>query len=467
MSNLRLQGIKAISLVLVMVMALSLFGVQVSAFAQDNAEWDAEYENEYGEAAQALAWQELLEISPLNVPSRPPVLITNNQQMREFLNGSLGRNDDHFILTADVDVVGGSAGFTTQGRGFSINCHTSVFTGTFYGGRHTISNLRLRRSTTSDRTGDQLNNTSIGFVRTAGNGARIENVRFANTPAPTGNPAGTGNNTATGANNVFNASGGVGGANLRVGMVVGRVVSGAVVIDNVHLGRVSVGINMNASTTRIGGMVGHVEPRSGVSIRNFSINELEVLTNQGMSSGDGGLTHSVGGVIGSSSGTVYITATNPIDSANISPGNLSGRNSVAVMSRGSSIYNRFNNAHRVGGVIGYAAAGSHTTIHHTNVTGSPRVSAGHADFYLRSAVFAGGIVGTTGSGGLLAIRHVNSDVGVSGARANSRIGGIVGHTGAATVLENVTNNGMVRMVGQTATAGAVSLMMPPTLQAYA
>ncbi|MCL2674858.1 MAG: hypothetical protein FWE92_05960, partial [Defluviitaleaceae bacterium] len=183
----RLLSIKIVSLVLVMMMSMSFSGVQANVFAQDSVEWDFTYESEYGGAVQALPWETLLEISPLNVPLRQQILITNNQQMRDFLNGTLGRNDDHFILTADVDAIGGFAGFTTQGRGFSPNCNTIVFTGTFYGGGHTISNLRLRRLTASDRSGEQLHNTSVGFIRQAGNGARIENVRFANTPAGAGN----------------------------------------------------------------------------------------------------------------------------------------------------------------------------------------------------------------------------------------------------------------------------------------
>ena len=366
-----------------------------------------------------------LSILPADLPV-DVIEIGTPAELRTFLNGGLGPNDAHFVLTANINVITGSTAFVTQGRGFSPYCGTSVFTGTFDGRDHTITNLRLRRVTGDDIDGNTLFNTSAGFIRNAGDGARIENLRFATAGTTADTRALTANS-----------------ANLRAGMAVGRVVSGAVTIQNVHLtGHVFMEATSNQASTRIGGMVGHVEARAGITLRDISISDFEVLASTGS-------IHSIGGVVASSSGTVTVTATNPGNgtvniippAANTAP---NGRNSVAFMVRGGGRYHRDNNAGRVGGVIAYAANGSHTTIEHTNVSHSPRVASTHLDASVRAVVAGGGMVGTTGTSGSLTIRHArNHHLAIIVIRAHARGGGIVGRTGVPTTIDNVINNARV------------------------
>ena len=380
--------------------------------------------------------------------------IGNVAQLRSFLNGTLGRNDDHFVLTNNISLSTANATIDlTQGRGFSPNCGTTVFTGTFDGRGHTITNLRLRRtaagsaSTVGDVAGNVNHNTSVGFIRTAGDGARIENIRFQNT-------------ATTDANRTFTSTAGAGGANLRIGVVLGRVVSGSVTIENVHLlgNNTQMGIGHNATTTRIGGMVGHVEARSGVTLRDITTHEFQVLNNAG-------LTHSVGGVVGSSNGTVTVTAsttdTTTAMTTNTPPAIPNGRNHIRVTFQGSGRYDISNNANRAGGIIGYAAAGSHTTIEHTNVSQAGRLASTNIDAFVRGR-HAGGFVGSTGSSGSLTIRNVANNVNVCGIGAQTRAGGIVGRTGMPTLIEHARNYGALhvasnenRFGGTAPTAGTV------------
>ncbi|MCL2588603.1 MAG: hypothetical protein FWD84_04245, partial [Oscillospiraceae bacterium] len=366
--------------------------------------------------------KEAIPIVPITAPVEV-IEIGTPAQLRAFLSGGLGPNDAHYVLTANINVTTGLAAFVTQGRGLSSYDGTTMFTGTFDGRGHTITNLRLRRVAGDDIAGNALFNTSVGFIRNVGDGARIENVRFSNDLT----------------NQIFlGNTAGAAGANLRVGTVVGRAVSGAVTIENVHLtgARSFMEISAHGPTTRVGGLVGHVEARAGVTIRDISLNDFEV-------NSAGGATHSVGGVIGSSNGTVTVTAANPGGgTTTIAPpvGGVapSGRNHIRVNFRGGGRYDITNNANRAGGVIGYAAAGSRTTIEHTIVTGSPRLPATDNSFFIRGTL-AGGFVGTTGSSGSLTIRDVTNHVNIGGVRANTRAGGIVGRIGMPTTLDNVRN----------------------------
>jgi len=67
--------------------------------------------------------------------------INSAAQLRGFLNGTLGNNNDHFRLMGNINVVDGSTGFLTTGR-------PGVFTGIFDGNGYTITNLRLRAART-------------------------------------------------------------------------------------------------------------------------------------------------------------------------------------------------------------------------------------------------------------------------------------------------------------------------------
>jgi len=393
-----------------------------------------------------------VEIEPFAEPTRPSFPIGTAAQLTAFFNGTLthpdypelgvGRNDDHFHLTASFT----AAAADTQGRGYVGG---QPFTGVFDGRGHTITGLRLRRvagtvgNPGADITGNVPHNTGIGLIRVAGDGARIVNLTLHHT-APNSGTTGV----PTDANMAFRSAA---TANLRVGMIVGRVISGSVTIESVRLtGRTFMQTDnaANAGTMRLGAMVGHVDAQAGANLRDISVNDLESHTN--FTGTTVARTHSVGGVVGSSSGTVHITTSEGAP-----------RNSIAVMVRGGGRYNRFNLPFRIGGVLAYAATGSTTLIENTNVTGSPRLTRDatgfHADFFIRGSNFAGGFVATTGSVGTLTIRNARNDIWMSGARTNARIGGIIGRSGMTTRLENVENHGMVRMIGTDAPSGSQTI----------
>jgi|GEM_PF-6537297 len=392
-----------------------------------------------------------LSIMALDAPIEERVVITTTAQLVAFLNGTLRHdgtvapntadpniapNDAHFVLGSSITLTA-----TTQGRGL---VNGQPFTGIFDGNGFTITNLLLRRVAGGDIAGNPFNhNNSVGFIRVAGNGAIIRNLSFSNSftqATPSFSAAGAGRTY------ILNNSAFVGHdvpmQNLRVGMAVGRVISGALTIENVNLAgrtymhsgmQLSVAGTQAAARTRsIGGLIGSVENTAGVNIINISVNDFEVV-NTPFAITSNARTHSVGGVIGRTYGTVNITTTNGVSD-----------NAVAVMIRGQGRYNREHNAERGGGIIGFVGAGN-VTINNTTVTGSPRVNPSHNDWFIRTTTYGGGFIGTTWSNGSISISNSTNNVNVSADRANLRVGGFIGRTGMReTTLNNVENHGLVR-----------------------
>ncbi|MCL2563928.1 MAG: InlB B-repeat-containing protein, partial [Oscillospiraceae bacterium] len=357
--------------------------------------------------------------------------ISTPDELEAFLLGERGPNDGHFVVTDDIDMSGRGP---FQGRGLVGGV---MFTGTFDGGGHNITGLRLRPRE-HGVTGNANNDNSIGFIRVAGPGALIQNFRL--TGAGAAAPAFLDDVTAWD------------GVQSRSGLLIGRVASGTVTIQNVHLDGHTV-LRMNRASTNdnnvIGGFVGGVEAGATLNITDISAANLELHSQAGR-------TGSMGGVIGITNGTVHIRTS------------TQGTNQINVNIRGATatVPNTITttdaaNPTRAGGVIGSVAAG-HTSI--SDVTVAPATPAGLpiANQQIRARVAAGGVVGWTGTGGSLTIidtvNEGRSDDGqrITAFMGSSRIGGIVGHARNSTRLVDVQNDAVIENVaGGNAHVGGV------------
>jgi len=207
-----------------------------------------------------------------------------------FLSGE-GPSNGSYILTQSI-IADGSA---TSGRGLGQDGH--IFTGIFDGSGHTITGLRLIPRA-SGVTGIAHNDNNVGLIRAAGSGARVQNLTFAGLGAASeANLAFLDNNTG------WNL------AQSRSGLVVGRVVSGTVTIQNVQLIGHTV-MRMNRASVNdnnaIGGFVGGVETGTRLNIIDISAENLELHTQAGR-------TGAMGGVVGLSHGTVNISVSSHVN----------------------------------------------------------------------------------------------------------------------------------------------------------
>lgn len=343
------------------------------------------------------------------------VYIGTAAELSGFLAGE-GSNADNFRLTADITLPAGRV----LGR-------PGIFTGVFYGAGYTITGLNLRGG------------ASAGFVQTAGNGAVIANVNFA------GGGHGTGA-TNTDATSIFldRAAGGAAGASLtsangRAGIVIGTVAAGAnVLISDVNItGHAAMRVDRgNVNNSSIGGFVGVVGTIATLTLRNISASNLDIQQIDGRST-------NVGGVVGLVEGTVNVQNANL--NVNIRSTNAAG---TGALNTGA------NNPENAGGVIGFS--NGNVFIEDVRVRpaeGTSGLQENRRVIIGRSHV--GGFVGRAASGEL-AIRNsenlfsaviandaYNNVRRVSATQAGSRLGGIIGSTGAATILENVRNYGAV------------------------
>jgi len=387
---------KKMSILIAVALAFTLFAMPTQIVANNSVELIIMAELEYEQASNVPG------IVPLSAPT---IYISSSEDLELFLDGELGSNHDNFVLQGSFTISG-----NRLGRGLVDG---QPFTGTFDGQGNTITGLTLRPRVST--TGNDLDDNNIGFIRIAGSGAEIRDVVFVNA-------SGTEAYLDVAANN----TGGWDAAQGRIGMVIGRVVPNAsgfpVIVENVHLTGMTVMRMNRASTTtnkHIGGLVGGVDSGARLDIIDVSVANLD-MHNQA------GRTQSVGGLVGSSNGTLNITTYNQ------------ETNTVNIQIRGSGNTSNANMATSAGGVLGRMEAGN-TSIADTTVRGTQ----------IRAREFAGGIVGWTGTTGSLTI--IDSNTGLADAAvgerlgtltthiANARAGGIVGRIGTTATLTNVRN----------------------------
>ncbi|MCL2843427.1 MAG: carboxypeptidase-like regulatory domain-containing protein, partial [Oscillospiraceae bacterium] len=433
---------KMASLVLAILMLLTMVPAGAFAVAEEDTGYNAPaYDVPEAVASAAEVEAEIAALSEGMIPADDALVwieITTVAQLQSFLQGGLGPNNANYRLNfsgAGITFAMG-AQTPTQGRGFVDG---QPFTGIFDGNGHTITGFRLRRQAGLDIVGNVAHNTSVGLIRAAGSGARIQNLTV-----QTGTHTGVTNPTDDNAG--FWGGTGAASANLHAGMLVGRVVSGGVVIENVRLqangtAASTMRVTANAATTRMGGMVGHVNAGAGLTMRDVHVEALDMVTAAGR-------THSIGGLVGSSAGTMHITT---------SPGEA--RNRVNISARGSGRYNADNNAFRVGGVLAFQESGN-VLIENTDVGYVPNAIGGQGlNRFLRTTNYGGGFIARTNSGSTT-IRNADNYVNISASRANHRIAGFIGRAGATTVLENVENHGFIRLGDSMAVATTVPAGTP-------
>ena len=365
--------------------------------------------------------------------------------LRNFLNGTLGENHDHFRLTADINIIDGSAGFLTTGR-------PGVFTGIFCGynpdtgGNFTVTNLRLRAARSPAVAGIANDGTvGIGFVQQAGDGAVIRNVNFSTTTVA---------DATRGAH--FTAAHARG-----VGMVIGNTVTypagtpSVATIDNVNLvGALQMTYTAAAANSGSwGGMVGRVTNNTTLNMRDVSVSNVQVNTSNAT-----GTLDSVGGLVGSITGGRLNVTTNDRAINNIDVdmrGESRGTGTAAAAGNGLT-----SGPVRGGGVVGFIFSG-HVTIYDTTVT-STRLAADP----IRALGTTGGIVGGLNVMGTLNLTNVENramtqvqrqggDGRVQAGAPAGRIGGLVGHCAGTLHVTNSRNYGVIQHQGARATAGGL------------
>jgi len=387
------------------------------------------------------------------------------QDLRGFLNGTLGNNDDHFRLTADIAVttgIGTGAGSANVQTGqFLTTGRPGVFTGVFDGGGHTITGLRLRASRTTGNTtpsgiiGDQPN-VAVGFVQQAGDGAVIRNVNFMN----------DGTEPTTAAAH-FTA------ANPRhVGIVVGAThgPNAVVTLDNVNL--LSAGANATTNAQRMqmnqasnahsagswGGLVGSVANGTTLNIRDTSVERLEVFASNG---GGGGTIQAAGGLVGSVNGG-RLNVTTDQNTTNLVNVDMRGQSRGASGEAATGI-GLSSGPNLAGGVLGFAFSG-HAAIYDTTVTSTRANVAtgnGHLADPIRGRLQVGGIAGGLNAQATLSLNNVENQAMVqvqhSGGdnTANGRVGGLVGRTAGTLHITDSRNYGVVQHQGNRGAMGGL------------
>ena len=207
-------------------------------------------ESAIDEAVLAAEVEVILAQSAAAMPA-DAIYIENESDLGRFLEG-YGPSDGHYILTADLNMDS----TLHAGRGLGVD-DERIFTGTFDGGNHSITGLRIRPRHGADiRTDNALEDNNAGFIRVAGNGAIVRNVTLTGLGDATEDSLAFLDNTPGAGRGSWND------AQTRSGLIIGRVQTGTVAVQNVHIGGHTL-MRMNRASTNnndaIGGFVGGVE----------------------------------------------------------------------------------------------------------------------------------------------------------------------------------------------------------------
>ena len=328
---------------------------------------------------------DLITFTSSNYPNT--ITIENAEDLVAFLNGGLGSNADEYILMDNIDMTGRG---TFRGRWANV-----AFSGRFAsleGEQFTISNLALIGRNVNAET---FGGNDIGFIRTAGDGAIIENVIF------------DGITFADPVSNVSNWA----SSHKHIGLVIGRVEGGEVEIRNVKVLNFSmalgtVGSAISHTNTRVGGLMGSIASSSHVTLHNLELSgDLQMIRGTGQTTQGGGLVGEVEGNL-----TLQQSEINVNVLRNLGAGHFG----------------------QTGGVVGRRTSGN-VLIEHVeqngNVEGSQRV---------------GGFVGDSSGTGSLTLNHVSTSGGTTiSASDTSRLGGLVGSAVNNTTITESENHAAI------------------------
>ena len=402
------------------------------------------------------------------VPLVDSIPISTWQDMRAFLNGTLGNNDDHFHLTTNIAITTGTTAGTGQGNQFFTTGRPGVFTGVLCGrnpagGNFTITGLRLRASRTTAGAPAGDGTLGVGLIQQAGDGAVIRNINI----GTSGNGAAADNDANNGlADN--NRLAHFTAAHARsVGAIVGRTFgeNAVVTIDNVHftsiraVPRIQMVHTTGASTGSWGGMVGQVGSNTTLNIRDVSIANIEINVSGGTILATGGLVGSVnGGTLNISTYNAQVNNINT-DMRGNSRGNFAGA------ADGSTAAGNIN-AHTTGpihggGILGYVFSG-HAAIYDTTLRSTRNALIDP----IRTLNTAGGITGGLNVTGTLRLNNVENhallhvqrqggDGSSVGGQPRGRVGGLVGHSAGTLHIVNSRNFGTVQFQANRATIGGL------------
>jgi len=373
-----------------------------------------------------------------DAPLVDPIAITT-ANIAQFLAGTLGENDGHFVLNGPVTAP------TARVAG-----RPGVFTGIIEGNGHTITGLRL---------GAAVGTTGVGLVQAAGDGAVIRNLNFTNIGTTDAARAVDFNAAATNANS------------RGVGMVIGQTVgpSATISIDNVHLvGNMQMSLRSTGDNfSSWGGMVGRVGAATTVNMRDVSVGNVQF-----HASATTGRLDIAGGLVGSVHGGTVNVTTNVRETNNIDL-DMRGesRGTTAGPAAGNSITSGIR---RGGGVVGYVFSG-HVAIYDTVVTSrrmpiaTGATNTGQLLDPIRVLGTVGGMVGGLNTAATVRLNNVENQApiqvqwaggdgrtqGTAPATPAGRIGGLIGHAGGTVNITNSRNYGVLQHQGNNAMIGGL------------
>lgn len=360
----------------------------------------------------------------------------------------------HFVVTADIDLTGCS--WT------AIGDQTNLFTGTFNGGGHTISNLSITGTDNSVRSGllgeaDDLivtdltladfsfsgvaNNTAALLGRSHGlltiDKVAVTNYSMTYTgPSSVGGFVGyIGDTSSPDKVSITNVSitGSLSSPTSGLGGIVGYAdtggyVSGSLVGSNIEIADVTMGATVQSGSWDVGGIVGYTWPQT-----NDSVITISRATVTGAVSGVGG---GAGGIVGG----YQHTGTFVVEDSTIS-GSVSG--GIAI-----------------GGVIGYGYGQSYTATNTIrNVTVSGNVSG--------TGFSIGGLIGESDTPNAVVVDSTVTGT-VSGQKSAGGLIGrmIVGSRGTTASVKTSTASGAVSASGGSVggAIGTVETAGPLTLE---
>jgi hypothetical protein len=331
--------------------------------------------------------------------------------------------DGNVTDTINVAAWNNGAGFTPIASIFG-----GVFTGSFNGNNHTISDVTISLASTGNNAG--MFSSAMGATFTD---IRIDNINVDAGPVPDGNidtgsllghdSGSTFTGTISITNGVITASLGAGNGGGDAGGVIG-VADGS----NINNANISYQGTVTGQKDNIGGIFGRVVNNADIS---GTLNNSAAVTST---------ADSVGGIAGSIESSVTISA-QLLNSGDIT-GNHNVGGIIGLLSSGASLTGNvgstsaatIDGAQQVGGIVG-------------NMTGATLNAA-----YSRSTVTGdenvGGIVGLL-TGGTVS----NTMFGGTVTSAGDNIGGIVGQTSGTNTVSNILAIGTVS--GSSSTKGVI------------
>ena len=373
-------------------------------------------------------------------------------------------NDVDLTATSNTsDIWNPATGFVPIGGNAE-----ALFTGTFEGAGHTISNLYINFTTPYALSDNGFTGLAdVGLFGAVGAGGVVRNINLAdaNVTASDGMTAGALAGTVEGGQ-VINASssgvvtggsiGSVANAPPAIGGLVGYVADGALVANSDSSAQVSAG-----SDEAVGGLVGSLGV--GASITS------SYATGNVSSTGPGG---DLGGLVGNVYGYQF-GGVNP-DVATITnsyaTGDVTGGSSYAGGFAGLIIQGEVTDSYAtgtvtqtaasatlnnlVGGFVGYVGAGGVVTQSYSSGAVST-VGGLNSSFY----TIAGGFAGDVTAGGSVDNSYTLSPVTSTGSL--NFLGGFTGYLGAGSTVNAVYATGRISGVG--ATGGLVGLLSGGTL----